>query len=215
MIFRQQRNPVLLPIPIWDSEYEYSTAGTSPVDGSSPLVEEDEEDITSFPRRRRRRERGPRPWHKRTQRFLIFAWREFLEFMNMPLWAMLVAILIALFPALQHYLFFQKNGFIRGSVIYAIQTCGDVSIPLILVILGANIANDDHSALEASQTDSEADRKWSLTPRQRGIILGVSTRVIIVPVYPFLGKYLIIVDYMSVDHPCCIMGCTISYGSFM
>ena len=152
---------------------------------------------------------------KNSDRFLFIAWREFLEFMNMPLWAMLVAILIALYPALQHYLFFQKNGFIRGSVIYAIQTCGDVSIPLILVILGANIANDDHPALEHSQTDPVVDRKWSLTQRQRGIVLGIATRLIIVPVCPFLGKYLIIVDYMSVDDPCCVVGCTISYGSFM
>ena len=166
------------------SGYEYSTAGTSPIDTSNPF-DEDEEDITSFPSPQAS---GTRPWHKKIRRFLFMAWREFLEFMNMPLWAMLVAILIALFPALQHYLFFQKNGFIRGSVIYAIQTCGDVSIPLILVILGANIANDDRPALETSQPDPTADRKCSFTRRQRGIILGVATRLIIVPVCPFLEK---------------------------
>ena len=101
----------------------------------------------------------------------------------MPLWAMLVAVAIALYPQLQHYLFFEKNGFIRGSVIYAIQTCGDVSIPLILVILGANIGNDgDPPAREGSQTDPVIDSKWTLTQRQRAIILGVTTRMIIVPV---------------------------------
>ena len=110
------------------------------------------------------------------------AWPEFLEFMNMPLWVMLVAVLIALYPQLQHYLFFEKNGFIRGSVIFAIQICGDVSIPLILVILGTNIANDDPPAVEDSQTDPIVERKWSFTQRQRGIILSVATRMIIVPV---------------------------------
>jgi auxin efflux carrier family protein len=102
----------------------------------------------------------------------------------MPLWAMLVAVLIALYPQLQHYLFFREGGFVRGSVIYAIQTCGDVSIPLILVILGANLANDDeitHSTGEDSETAPVTNRKWTLTQRQRGIILGIATRMIIVP----------------------------------
>jgi predicted permease len=113
---------------------------------------------------------------------MTLAWREFLDFMNMPLWAMLIAVAIALFPQLQHYLFFEKNGFIRGSVIFAIQTCGDVSIPLILVILGANIANDDPPVLEEGTTDPVRDEKWAFTQRQRGIILGVATRMLIVPV---------------------------------
>jgi hypothetical protein len=134
--------------------------------------------------------------------------------MNMPLWAMLVAVAIALYPQLQHYLFFAKNGFIRGSVIYAIQTCGDVSIPLILVILGANIANEDPPALDDSQTDPVTDRKWPLTQRQRGIILGVATRMIIVPVpKPSFGsKLTCVVDYLSFYNSCCIVGCTVSYG---
>jgi predicted permease len=164
------------------SDYEYSTAGTSPIIASTPLNEED--DITSFPPPN---EHHSLPWYKRTQRILAMAWREFLDFMNMPLWAMLVAVLIALYPQLQQHLFFEKDGFIRGSVIFAIQICGDVSIPLILVILGANIANDDPPVHEDAQTDPVIDRKWSFTQRQRGIILGVATRMIIVPVYSFTG----------------------------
>jgi predicted permease len=162
------------------SEYEYSTAGTSPIDVTTPLLinRNDDDNIISFPPPRGHRSRS---WYRKIQRFCIFAWREFLEFMNMPLWAMLVAIAIALYPQLQNYLFFQRS-FIRGSVIYAIQTCGDVSIPLILVILGANIGNEDPPVLDSSQTDPVVDRKWSLTQRQRGIVLGVACRVIIVPV---------------------------------
>jgi len=100
----------------------------------------------------------------------------------MPLWAMLVAIAVALFPQLQEYLFFRKNGFVRGSVIYAIKTLGDVSIPLILVILGANIANEEPEYVEEVPTEPIVQRKWSLTPRQRALILGVASRMIIVPV---------------------------------
>jgi predicted permease len=161
------------------SDYEYSTAGTSPIVASAPV--NDDTDITSFPPPN---QHHALPWYKRTQHILARAWHEFLEFMNMPLWAMLVAVCIALYPQLQHYLFFEKDGFIRGSVIFAIQICGDVSIPLILVILGANIANDDPPVHEENTTDPVIDRKWSFTQRQRGIILGVATRMIIVPVYP-------------------------------
>jgi predicted permease len=113
--------------------------------------------------------------------FLRFVWKEFLEFMNMPLWAMLVSILVALFPGLQHHLFFKKNGFIRGSVIYAIRTCGDVSIPLILVILGANLANKDVHVPEEHQHET-TDPKVPLSRRNKAIILAILTRMVIVPV---------------------------------
>ena|SRR5579862_9820254 len=158
------------------SDFDHSTAATSPVMPSTPHPEDD--NLTSFPPHER-----PSPaFPARVQRFLRLCWREFLEFMNMPLWAMLVAVLVALFPGAQHYLFFEKNGFIRGSVIFAIQTCGDVSIPLILVILGANIANDDPPAHDENEELPVVDRKLRFTQRQRAIILAVATRMIIVPV---------------------------------
>ena len=167
------------------SEQGYSTGITSPIIATNaPFLTPNEEDMISFPAPVERR------GYSCLKHFLSMAWREFLEFMNMPLWAMLVAVLVALYPKLQHYLFFEKDGFIRGSVIYAIQTCGDVSIPLILVILGANIANEDEPHIvEDSQTGPVVDRKWSLTQRQRAIILAVATRMIIVPViFPLLKR---------------------------
>jgi predicted permease len=172
------------------SEHDHSTIGPPPIIASNPLLRTDEDvNLISFPTAR---VCPLKTWPKLIPRFLSIALREFLEFMNMPLWAMLLAVLIALFPNLQHYLFFEENGFIRGSIIYAIHSCGDVSIPLILVILGANIANDDPPALEDSQTNPIVDRKWSLTQRQRGLILAVVIRMFIVPVYPIM---LCCVDY--------------------
>jgi len=185
------------------SDRGYSTAGTSPIiPSSTPFLSHppnnNEEDITSFPPPLATR---TTPIHSRVRRFTKAAWREFLDFMNMPLWAMLVAVAIALFPQLQHYLFFQRNGFIRGSVIFAIQTCGDVSIPLILVILGANIANEDPPVMEESTTDPVRDEKWSFTQRQRGIILGVATRMLIVPVntLPIIPLLFIPVSFRFVE----------------
>jgi auxin efflux carrier family protein len=184
------------------SDYEYSTGGTSPVISSTTLLSdhtnalanenENTEDMISFPPPHVHRTRRPRPLFKRLRRFTIIAWREFLDFMNMPLWAMLVAIAVALFPHLQHYLFFKENGFVRGSVIYAIKTLGDVSIPLILVILGANIANDEKPSVEEEVSQNVEPvagvagerRERVLTQRQRALILGVASRMLIVPVCP-------------------------------
>lgn len=85
--------------------------------------------------------------HTYTSRFLHGLW----EFMNPPLWAMLVAIIVASVPQLQHA-FFDKGTFISNSATRAITQSGQVAVPLILVVLGANLARntlpkeDPHSA---------------------------------------------------------------------
>ena len=63
------------------------------------------------------------------------------EFMNPPLWAMLVAIVIASVPQLQH-LFFDKGTFLANSATRAVQQSGGVAVPLILVVLGGNLARN-------------------------------------------------------------------------
>ena len=63
------------------------------------------------------------------------------DFMNPPLFAILLAILVASVPSLQQ-LFFSEGNFVRNSVTRAISQCGDVAIPLILVVLGANLAKN-------------------------------------------------------------------------
>ncbi|POR38616.1 Putative transporter [Tolypocladium paradoxum] len=78
-----------------------------------------------------------------------FVW----EFMNPPLWAMLIAVLVASIPALQT-LFFEDGSFVNNSVTNAVKSSGGVAVPLILVVLGANLArntmahNDDHDPEE-------------------------------------------------------------------
>jgi predicted permease len=68
-------------------------------------------------------------------RFLSGLW----EFMNPPLWAMLVAIIVASIPSLQH-LFFTEGTFVQNSVTRAISQSAGVAVPLILVVLGGNLA---------------------------------------------------------------------------
>ncbi|KAL2368581.1 auxin Efflux Carrier superfamily protein [Blastomyces gilchristii SLH14081] len=62
-------------------------------------------------------------------------------FMNPPLWAMLAAIIVASIPSLQR-LFFSPNTFIKNSVTRAVEQSGNVAVPLILVVLGANLARN-------------------------------------------------------------------------
>jgi choline kinase len=89
--------------------------------------------------------------HSYTSKFLCGLW----EFMNPPLWAMLVAIIVASVPQLQHA-FFDKGTFISNSATRAITQSGQVAVPLILVVLGANLARntlpkeDPHSAEDPS-----------------------------------------------------------------
>ncbi|KAM0798734.1 auxin efflux carrier superfamily [Usnea florida] len=76
---------------------------------------------------------------------IITCTRDFLrglgDFMNPPLVAILLAIVVALVPAL-HEVFFTEGTFINNSVTSAISQSGDVAIPLILVVLGANLAKN-------------------------------------------------------------------------
>lgn len=63
--------------------------------------------------------------------------RLFLAFMNPPLYAMFISIIVATVPALQ--LAFFGDNFLRNTVTEAITQLGSVSIPLILIVLGLNL----------------------------------------------------------------------------
>jgi len=64
-----------------------------------------------------------------------------MAFMNPPLWAMLVAIIVASIPPLKS-LFFTRGTFFHGSVTYAVHQMGGIAVPLILVVLGASLGSN-------------------------------------------------------------------------
>lgn len=64
---------------------------------------------------------------------------KFVGCMNPPLWSMLLAIIVASVPQLKAA-FYEDNGFVQNTLSSAIRQLGLVSIPLILVVLGANLA---------------------------------------------------------------------------
>jgi predicted permease len=60
--------------------------------------------------------------------------------MTAPLAAMIVAVFIAAAPDVQHHLF-KEQSFINTSVVRAIEQSSGVAVPLILVVLGANLGH--------------------------------------------------------------------------
>ena len=78
-------------------------------------------------------------------------WRQ----MNPPLWAMLAALLVASIPNLQA-LFFTPGTLVNNSVTRAINQTGGVAVPLILVVLGANLAR---STLPKDQLATTTEEK--------------------------------------------------------
>lgn len=76
---------------------------------------------------------------------LMSAYSWFMSVMNPPLWAMLISIFVGAVPALKHE-FFYANGFLQHTVTGGIRQLGGIAIPLILVILGSNLAPDDSTA---------------------------------------------------------------------
>ena len=86
--------------------------------------------------------------HPRIQKFLSTTWyytarflKGFWAFMNPPLWAMVVALIIASVPEFQS-LFFTQGTFLNNSIVRAVSQSGGVAVPLILVVLGANLARN-------------------------------------------------------------------------
>ncbi|KAG2732494.1 hypothetical protein G9P44_004911 [Scheffersomyces stipitis] len=63
----------------------------------------------------------------------------FLSFMNPPLYAMMISVLVASVPFLQNLFFNNKDSFVRNTITNSISQLGSVSIPLILIVLGSNL----------------------------------------------------------------------------
>lgn len=70
---------------------------------------------------------------------------QFLNFMNPPLYAMALSVIVASIPAL-HDSFYVNDGFVEHTIASAIKDLGSVSIPLILVVLGSNLAPSSEMA---------------------------------------------------------------------
>ncbi|KAH8434249.1 Auxin Efflux Carrier superfamily [Aspergillus melleus] len=138
-----------------------------------------------------------------TRKFFRGAW----EFMNPPLWAMLVAIVVASVPALQK-LFFEEGTFVQNSVTRAINQNGQVAVPLILVVLGANLERNTlpKEAMEDMEHPSE-ERKLIIASLVARMLLPT---LFMAPLLALVAKY---VPVSILDDPIFIIVCFLLTGA--
>ncbi|KAH3668366.1 hypothetical protein OGAPHI_002120 [Ogataea philodendri] len=123
----QEEERLLSPPPNADGRWSEGSSISSheTISKGGGVEEETENQDTSV-------ETVPRP-------IVVRVFLKFLSAMNPPLWAMLISVIVASIPQIR-YEFYERNGFIQNTVANAIKQLGSVSIPLILVVLGANLA---------------------------------------------------------------------------
>lgn len=137
-------------------------------------------------------------------RFFRGAW----EFMNPPLWAMLIAIVVASIPKLQN-VFFAPRSFIANSVTRAVAQSGGVAVPLILVVLGANLARNTlpREAIEENSEENQVGRKLMIASLISRMLLPT---LIMAPILALVAKY---VPISIVDDPIFVIVCFLLTGA--
>jgi predicted permease len=128
------------------------------------------------------------------------------EFMNPPLWAMLIAVLVASVPALQRT-FFEEGSFINNSVTNAVKSNGGVAVPLILVVLGANLARN---TVAKDNYDPEEEQIGTRLLIASLISRMVLPTVIMAPVLAVVAKY---VNVSILDDPIFVIVCFLLTGA--
>ncbi|KAF2740788.1 kinase-like protein [Polyplosphaeria fusca] len=151
------------------------------------------------------------PWLQRTLakmhsvscKFLAGLW----EFMNPPLWAMLVAIVIASIPQLQH-LFFDPGTFVSNSITRAVSQSGQVAVPLILVVLGANLARNTLPKEDASSTeDAAVEKKLVIASLVSRMLIPT---IVMAPILAITAKF---VPVSILDDPIFVIVCFLLTGA--
>ncbi|KAI0848504.1 auxin efflux carrier [Daldinia vernicosa] len=128
------------------------------------------------------------------------------EFMNPPLWAMLIAIIVASVPDLQR-LFFQEGTFVNNSVTRAVSQSGSVAVPLILVVLGANLARNTQAQEIVDPEEQRIGRSLLIASLISRMLLPT---MIMAPILALFAKY---VPISILDDPIFIIVCFLLTGA--
>lgn len=141
-----------------------------------------------------------------TTKVNAFLW----EFMNPPLWAMLCAVIVASIPDLQR-LFFREGSFIKNSVTSAVSSSAGVAVPLILVVLGANLARNT----QKRDDNGEASDPEEAQIGTRLLVASLVCRMllptlIMAPILAVFAKY---VPVSILDDPIFVVVCFLLVGA--
>ena len=137
-------------------------------------------------------------------RFVKGTW----AFMNPPLWAMLFAIIVASVPKLQR-LFFEEGSFIANSATRAVIQTGGVAVPLILVVLGGNLARNTlpKSAIDKDSEENQIGTKLLVASLISRMLLPT---LIMAPMLALAAKY---IPVSILDDPIFVIVCFLLTGA--
>jgi predicted permease len=102
-----------------------------------------------------------------------------------PLVAMILAIPFVLSPTIKD--FFYKTPFIQHSLIRAVQQTGDVAVPLIIVVLGANLARNTLPADQRAGNKTRFEKKLMTASLLSRMVLPL---VVMAPLLALTARYL-------------------------
>ncbi|CAK7198934.1 hypothetical protein SEUCBS139899_001602 [Sporothrix eucalyptigena] len=136
------------------------------------------------------------------RRFSNFLW----EFMNPPLWAMLISVIVASFPELKR-LFFEEGTFINNSVTSAVTQTAGVAVPLILVVLGANLARNTQSQESHDAEEAQIGKRLLIASLLCRMVLPT---LIMAPILALFAKY---VPVSILDDPIFVIVCFLLTGA--
>ncbi|KAI4094542.1 MAG: hypothetical protein L6R37_007232 [Teloschistes peruensis] len=129
------------------------------------------------------------------------------DFMNPPLWAMFAAIIVASVPSLQR-LFFSEGTFVQNSITSAIRQMGGVAVPLILVVLGANLEGKTQPEdPNHSDEDAKEETKLLIACLLSRMLLPI---IIMAPLLALAAKY---VPVSILDDPIFVIVCFLLTGA--
>ena len=127
--------------------------------------------------------------------------------MNVPLAAIIISILVAVIPPFKAF-FFTPSTFVNNSVTRAIQQSGNVAVPLILVVLGANLAANTlpPESVEEVGTKAEQTKMLYVSLASRMVI----PTICMAPILALTAKY---VPVSILDDPIFVIVCFLLTGA--
>lgn len=136
------------------------------------------------------------------------SWHVIWRSMNPPLFAMGIALIVASIPSLQR-LFFSDGTFVKNSITSAIRQSGGVAVPLILVVLGANLARGSSlgDSLEPPEEEQKLETRLLIASLMARMILPT---VLMAPLLAIAAKY---VPISILDDPIFVIVCFLLAGA--
>ncbi|KIH91599.1 hypothetical protein SPBR_01492 [Sporothrix brasiliensis 5110] len=128
------------------------------------------------------------------------------DFMNPPLWAMLISVIVASFPELKR-LFFEEGTFINNSVTSAVTSTAGVAVPLILVVLGANLARNTQTQASHDPEEAQIGKRLLIASLVCRMVLPT---LIMAPILALFAKY---VPVSILDDPIFVIVCFLLTGA--